>query len=200
MNESKEKFKDEAIIKIDKNFDRLLDYAFIKPKLFFELETPMRESYNCLMLDCYVASITMTNHILERLLKLAIIYKLALRKDNFAEVNDKYNKEYLGNNITKCYELNLLTEKEKENIMTIVRDVFRNGFSHADFGKILKDVSPEIQVMNFKGEMSSINRSSYRFISNIQSQAFAEKFAEKYYVYIYKLLHKIEERIDINSL
>jgi len=125
---------------LDKNYvkySKYFDYKFI---IFFELRTSIFEVTKCLILELDKATITLTNNILERLLKLALIYKevgiksIPIEKWNsvFEGPNRKYSSSSLSNSIEQCKKQSLITQLEKDFLFNTIREVMRNGFSHAD--------------------------------------------------------------------
>jgi len=178
------------------------EYTEINPHLFHEFQELMKENFTCLEKGLNTASITLSNHILEKLLKVSIIYKLGLGLSDaeFSRINLEYDGTNLYNNIEKLRSLELINEAEENVLKEYIREVIRNGFSHAESEKILKDVNPIIPAMNFKGEPVEMSRHRYRFISQLQIQSLVEKFAPIYYRYIFILMHELEDRISPDTI
>ena len=59
---------------LNKNFDIFNKYFDYKYSIFFELSTQIFQITKCLILEMDFAAITLTNNLLERLLKNALIY------------------------------------------------------------------------------------------------------------------------------
>ncbi|MXV49461.1 hypothetical protein GS399_00635 [Pedobacter sp. HMF7647] len=156
----------------------------------------------------------MTNNLLERLLKLSLIYNEAgigqkpVRDwdSTFEEPNKKYSSIPLGNSIEKCGKLDLITENEKEFLFNTIRELMRNGFSHADSTKILNGLPNETTM--FQGGFSqsteikpvTVNQKIIPFMQALHIENFAKENAADYFEYVYELTKKIDQRlIDKNG-
>jgi len=199
---------------LDKNYlkySKYLDYNF---KIFFELQTSIFELTKCLILELDKATITLTNYLLERLLKLALVHKeigigsIPIEKWNtvFEGPSQKYGSLSLGNSIESCLKLNLITQAEKDFLFNKVRELMRNGFSHADSEKILKDI-PEITV-GFYASFSNpqeikrvdLNQKTISPLQAVQIDNFAKENCFYYFEYVFGLIEKLENRlIDQNK-
>jgi len=114
-----------------------------------ELQTIYYEILQCITFGFYLAAITLTNHLLEQILKKLLTYhdsKSQVRNtgEDFEFVNeikrsaDKYRENNLGKNIELAFKAGLITSLEKK-ILNEVKDDFRNAYSHAETGKLYKD-------------------------------------------------------------
>lgn len=117
----KEIFEKAFIESLNKNFEVHSKFFDFKFHTFPELGSSIFEINKCLILGFYRASITLTNNVLERVLKLALIYNevgigpIPLENWNeiFSKPNEKYTSAKLGNTIEKCKKENLITVDEK---------------------------------------------------------------------------------------
>jgi len=195
--------------KIDKNFDTLNKYFENDSTLFSELNPKIFEVNKCLILECFTASITLTNHILERLLKLALITNdtgigeldVSLWDEHFEKPHKDYSGKTLGNTIELCLSRELITTEDKDYLFNKVREQIRNGFSHSDTDKILVD-NIEYAVMfqsSFKNPTNikpvKLNIKNNPIFQAIQMENFAKENALKYFDFVYNLISKIELRI-----
>lgn len=206
-------------IKIEKNFTECLDENFSSFSKYFEFRTkvfrfrelePLIFQVNkCLILELHSASITLTNHILERLLKLGLIYfeagigAIPIEKWNaiFEEPNRKYSKISLGNSIELLRKFKLITIQEKEFLFDIIRNLMRNEFSHSDPSKILAGLPDE--TVAFHGNLSgqsginqiSLNQKVIPFIQAEHIEIFAKENSSFYFDYVFILIDKIENRL-----
>lgn len=147
----KELFERAFIDSLNKNFQSRSKYFDFEFYVFSELGRTIFEINKCLILEFYRASITLTNNLLERLLKLSLIYDesgigpkpVEDWGSTFEEPNRKYTSISLGNSIEKCRKLDLITENEKVFLFDTIREYMRNGFSHADSTKILNGLPDE---------------------------------------------------------
>ncbi len=88
--DNKENLKSHFFEKIDQNFDELKKYYDHYLIEMCEINTLKSETLNCLLLGFYTASITSTSHLLERMMKMALI-KFETKGLNFSD-HEKYNK------------------------------------------------------------------------------------------------------------
>jgi hypothetical protein len=210
----KEFFEKAFIEDLNKNFQSRSKYFDFEFYVFCELGGMVFEINKCLILEFYRASITLTNNLLERLLKLSLIYDetgigpkpVEDWSSIFEEPNKKVSSISLGNSIEKCRKLDLITEKEKVFLFDTIREFMRNGFSHADSTKILNGIPDETTV--FQGNFSNpteikpvtLNQKTIPFIQEIHIKNFAKENAANYFDYVYELIKKIDQRlIDKNK-
>ncbi|QXP78833.1 MULTISPECIES: hypothetical protein [Winogradskyella] len=203
-------FEKSFIEKLDKNFPELAKYFDFNLEIFCEFNTLIFEINKCLILEFDRATITLTNNLLERLLKLALIKNdtgigpIPIEKwnDVFEEPNKKYGSIPLGNSIEKCKKLELISDKEKSFLFDIIRELMRNGFSHADSSKILADL-PDNSPM-FQGSFTnpnadlkevSINQKIIPTFQALQMENFAKENAKFYFDFVFHLIFRIEKRL-----
>ncbi len=196
---------------LEKNFAKFSKYLEFKTKVFRfrELEPLIFQVHKCLILELHSASITLTNHILERLLKIGLIYNEAgtrpipVEKWNaiFGEPNRKYSDIPLGNSIELCKKHELITSQEKLFLFDIIREFMRNGFSHADPSKIFAGLPDETVAFhgNFSGNgeinQINLNQKDIPFFQEEQMENFAKENSSIYFDYVFELIDKIENRL-----
>jgi len=206
---TKEIFEKNFTDSLNKNFPSYSKYFNFEYRVFFELTTSVFQVTKCMILELHFATITLTNHILERLLKLALISKAVGIKGiptedwnaTFALPNEKYGSLMLGNSIEQCLKEGLITESEKNYLFDIIRTHFRNGFSHADINNVLKGFPETTQ--GFQGTFNSpgllkpisLNSKVIPTIQTMQMESFAKSNANNYFDFVFNLLGKIEARI-----
>ena len=202
-------FENDFLEKLSKNYDKHSQYFNYDSSVFSDLSQQIFEINKCLILELYHTSITSTNNLLERLLKLSLIYKESgidpiepeLLGDKFSSANKKYSSITLGQSLKACLEYKLITDKEYNFLNDIVRDCIRNGFSHADTSKILKNVPEKtpMYVGNFlkPGEIKPIelNTKDIPTFQTIIMNEFSKKNSSLYFHQIYCLIGKIEQRL-----
>lgn len=205
----KELFEKAFIDNLNKNFQSRSKYFDFQFYVFSELGGSIFEINKCLILEFHRASITLTNNLLERLLKLSLIYNEAGIgpkpvedwSSAFEEPNSKYLSIPLGNSIEKCRKLDLITENEKVFLFDTIRELMRNGFSHADSTKILNGIPDEMTM--FQGSFSNptdikpvnVNQKIIPFMQAIHVENFAKENAANYFDYVFELIKKIDQRI-----
>lgn len=194
---------------LGENFQKHVKYINYELKVFFELRAPIYQQVSCLILELSYPSITLTNFILERLLKLALIYKVAgirpIAAENintvFKEADEKYGSLQLGNSIEQCKKEGLITETEKNTLFNKIREMMRNGFSHADAGKIMVNVPDrqtviQVNIANPDDiQELELNPKVNPTMQYIFTEMFAKANYLQYFNYVFDLIHKIEERL-----
>jgi hypothetical protein len=192
---------------LEKNFDDLKEYlSFYTVTIFSELKSNIFQNIQCLTVNAYSASIALTNHTLERLLKLALIQnEIGLRPVKITDWNDtykephQYSKMVLYKTIKLCHEYNLISDLQ-EKYLTDMREQFRNGFSHFDPTKILinhKETS-EIYFPNKNPEDSydiEVNMKQIPVLQDYYVRKFARENALPYFDYVFHLIISIEKEL-----
>lgn len=196
---------------IEKNFTELSSYLDIKIRIFSELRPLLLEVCKCLILEFHQAAITLTNNILERLLKLALVYNLTgiepIRLHDWNMVfigpTSQYGTLTMFNSIVECLNCELITKSESDYLSGTIKALIRNGFSHADASKILANV-PEtatlvISKLNAPTEIEAVNLNQKQIpmTQAILINNFATENSESYFVYVMDLLLNIEKRLMI---
>lgn len=193
---------------LERNISANTKYFDYEYKVFYELELVVHEIGKCLILKLNYAAITVTNHFLERLLKLALIHKSvgigpkALQQlDNiFAVPTEKYGSLSLGNSIEQCKKEDLLDSEERDFLFEFVRDVIRNGFSHGDAKKVLSEMPDEKQYYhampgNTEWTEMTFNPKLFPQVQSAHMESFANENAPLYSNYTFQLMQRIESRL-----
>lgn len=138
------------------NYDSVA-YAFENNYGWPEVDPVRSEICECIICGFYQAAITLTNHLLESVLKKALIIAISVK--NKTEQNDIVNvfddasahfaKENLYNNIEQAYKVGLITDAEKDTLHNC-RDNYRNAFSHADPRKTFSGISVPAKIFTTK--------------------------------------------------
>ncbi|HRT84492.1 MAG TPA: hypothetical protein P5523_07635 [Bacteroidales bacterium] len=206
----KELFEKSFIDSLNKNYPELSKYFDFKLKIFNELDTLIFEINKCLILEFHRAAITLTNHLLERLLKLALInYEVGIGPipvDQWNSVFEGPNKKYgsinLGNSIDKCKDLEIITDKEHRILFDTIRELMRNGFSHADSSKTLAGLPDELIAFqgnfNKPGDINEVglNQKVIPFLQALNMETFAKEASKPYFEFVFGLIFRIEKRLD----
>ena len=206
----KNKFEQNFIAKLNKNFPKFSKYFEFKLDVFCEFNTLIYEINKCLILELDRATITLTNHMLERLLKLTLIYNEVgigpIEIDKWSETFEKPNTNFgtidLGNSIERCKKIGLITDSEKKHLFDTIRVLLRNGFSHADSSNILASL-PDETIMyqgsfihpNAELKEVIINQKTMPTFQAIQMEEFAKNSSHPYFDFVFDLIFKIERRL-----
>ncbi len=205
----KEIFEKDFNDKLNKNFPLLGKYFDFQLNVFTEFNTLIFEINKCLILELNRAAITLTNNLIERLLKLALIESetgigpipIEDWNSTFRPPTEKYRRYNLGSTIEKCKKLDLINSEEKKLLFESIREMIRNGFSHADFDKVLVDYPDDIKM--YQGSFTNptelkevtINQKLNPEIQAFQVENFAKYYAKQYFDFAFKLIFKIEKRL-----
>lgn len=195
--------------RVGANYSVQAKYYDFNLEVFWELRSLLFEINNCLLLNFDRASITLTNHLLERLLKLTLINgeigigPIDTNKWNevFKEPHEKYGTISLGTSIERCRKYELITDEEKKYLFDKIRVLMRNGFSHADSSNILAHLPDDSKMIqgNFSNpnetKFVNVNQKIIPFLQAIQMESFAKQNAKPYFDYVYHLIFRIEMRL-----
>ncbi len=137
--------------KIIDNSEKILPFQDHNFYLFSELRILLYEITHCIMFDLNQASFCLTNHLLERVLKLSLIkYELEglnisdpIFKEKQISAYKKYDDMLLWKTLSSAYENNIIINEEY-NMLLKFKDKYRNPFSHANVSKLI----PEQQINN----------------------------------------------------
>ena len=162
------------------------------------------------------AGITLTNHLLESLLKYALIIKCGDRvKQSKEDVQGRiitsltakyedcikqYNSANLNSTINKARKEGLITKEQKIQLH-FYREIFRNAYSHSDklktFGKSTMPVTG-VRLNNDKfiiDEVSEPEIAMFLIGQGIVQFEMAQKTVVPYFLYIDKLVREIKSKL-----
>ena len=201
--ENKEFLKDLFNKALENNFDNYKHYLQ-NPRFYYftDLKSTIGEIIKCLIIEAHSASITLTNHFLERVLKLALIQKESgTQPTKITDWNetysacDKYSSWTMSKTIEECKKLNIITEHQYEDL-THFRQTIRNGFSHFDPKQILRDSVNTINIIDKSdSEEIKIAGINYKEIPTLQSffvKRFAKENSEEYFDFAFNIMLSIE--------
>jgi hypothetical protein len=126
---------------------------------------PIRDEIcKCIICGLYQATITLTNHLLEKSLKfcLGVRYSSENKKENakienaFVEGVDKYDNLLLDDTINRACTQGLITKEQKKELKQL-KDTFRNPYSHAN-SDIYKDISVKGKTVTIKDLENGIDK------------------------------------------
>ena len=132
---------------IRKNYNTIAR-AFEKEYGWPEVDSVRSEVCKCLICGLHQAAITLTNHLLESVLKKALIIDESAQnkteQNDITNVFDDATKKYANKNldftINQACRKGLITKKDKK-LLHIFRERYRNAYSHADPQKTFSGVS-----------------------------------------------------------
>lgn len=186
-------------------YDNYKEYLFETNLFLFEsLEKNIEESVYCLIIGAYTASITNTNLILERAIKLALIQFDAKNLLDFSnddliqkyiESDRKFSGKNLDQNIQTCQSFKIFTEDEAKELKEY-KLKFRDGFSHFTPKNILKG---EKSLFSIPGiEKIDEKVSVYLKLPTYQAaevMQFAINNAENHLKYVLKIINHLQFKI-----
>ena len=204
----KEVFVKDFSESIDKNLGTFDPYFEYKYNVFFPLRGIVFEACKCLMLEFNYAAITLCNLILERLLKLALIEKeIGLRgisnekwNEVFSAADKRYGSINLSTSIDQCQKMGLINDAEKEYFQNSIRDMMRNGFSHADASKVLLNAPDQMTFIYGSFSESgtdeiNLNVKAIPSIQGVLLNKFVDATALQYFKNVFELMQRIEMRL-----
>ncbi|MBE98500.1 hypothetical protein [Flavobacterium coralii] len=191
---------------VEKNFDNIHKFLNIKLTIFREIQSRIHEISICLIVEAYTASVTLSNHTLERLLKLALIKneilqtgKIGIDKIDYKTPHKNWDGLVLDKTVKACKENKLITEEEYKTLNEI-RRYFRNGYSHGELNKILYQYKEEVEM--FKVNINTdevqplkINLKETPIWQYILVDEFSKEIAIQYLDFLCILTQNIEQRI-----
>lgn len=119
----------------------------------------------------------------------------------FDEAHKKYSNLDLNDTVNRCCNQGMITKDHKKYIHEKIREQLRNGFSHSDTDKILKE-SPNTTYM-YSSKISNpeelipvkMNPKTIPFLQSIQMYNFACEVSLPYYDFVYRLIMHIEKKL-----
>lgn len=192
------------------NFGNNNKYFNFESTLFVEFSPLVHQINNCLILELHIPALTATNYLLERLLKVALIYNEV--KSNSVDIeklnslyeipNKKYTKLNFDKTIEKCRNIGLIDDAEQKFLDKKIRPLIRNPYSHGDPTKI-RNTLPK-KTIGFVASFSEPTKlEEIEFenscIPTFQSRVF-EDFAKAnsliYFDFAFNLISNIENKIN----
>lgn len=181
-----------------------------------ELDPLRHEICICIMLGLCQAAITLTNHLLESLLKYALIIKHSENKkideekikgpvvtsliERFEECRRLYGDANLDTTINRACTLGIISKEQKKRLHEC-RERFRNAYSHSDKEKTFGDSSMPVTGVRFDKDGFKIDETCETKIAEflpgqgIIQVILAQKEATPYFLYIDSLAREIIEKL-----
>lgn len=194
----------------------LVREAYLTEYDFPELDPVRHEVALCLLFGLPQAAITLTNHLLESLLKYALIYHHALKHqpnkqppsgaaaqsivDWLRPARHLYADKDLSFTIDRACTVGLITKAQKKRLHEIRQD-FRNAFSHADKDKTFRDATTQVTAVHVKGGTIVTEPPEQAALADLLiGQGFfqvthARQSALPYFLYIDRLAREIRGKV-----
>jgi hypothetical protein len=191
---------------IENNFDTIEPFFPKRSSFFHEFVPLFIEINTCLIFECFFASITLTNHTLEKLLKSALVYnETGIKEVSIKDLNNhyraahqKYQGEDLYQTINRCCGKGLITKQHKRYLQDEVREQLRNGFSHSDPNKIIDHKTEKIAYMARDPKNPDKELTDLKLNPRLQSQiisSIVEKKAFPYYQNVVSISLHIQDML-----
>ena len=222
MNQKKS-FKEYFSKRIDENFSTIEKFVNHDLHELCALNSIKFEILNCLILGLYQSSITATNHLLERTLKLSLI-KLESQGVNYSDiekytrvmnhVHKQYDHLYIHQTLKNNRNKGLITAEEFEYLSEVSKTM-RDAYSHAQTLIINKEVPSHFTGFKFnledikeslkKGEkIKDGEKINIPNTSPAISQYFQENVSKNkaliYFENVYNVIVNIENRLRKKKL
>lgn len=170
--------------------------------LFRDLQQHIKDSVNCLIIGAYIPSITNSNLLLERALKLTLIQFEVGSFINYddEEIIKKYlqaDRQYAGKsmekNIQKCIKYKILTKEEADEVSEY-KLKFRDGFSHFTPINILKgeQLLTNISLQDNPNFETTLKLPQYQ---SMQVVNFAIQNAESHLSYVLDIINHLQFKV-----
>jgi hypothetical protein len=173
-----------------------------------ELKSIIDEICYCLLFNLNIAAITATNHLLESLLKRAIVYKetgntplksLDEIENKYKPVIDDIMKLPLVKTIELSHKKGLINDSQKKELSQY-RNALRNGFSHAEPQKIFGNKTTPIAMGSFidpnhKTEIKELPTKYLLLIHGVALDQLARARALPYFKYVHDVMLGIEKKL-----
>lgn len=200
--------------KYDERFE-LIKEQYNKPYEWPEMDTLRYEICGCISFGCNQAAITLTNHLLESLLKYSLSYRYSINNltppDKEYEVIEllmkysekgfkKYGKKTLNSNLIEAKKVGLINEEEY-NKLQYFRSKFRNPFGHSDKEKIFDGLVQPVSGAKFEGatiiERTPVNIEVARMpvLHGLVQAQIAELQAPLYFKEMDKIVRVVKNRV-----
>lgn len=195
------------------SFCRIVDhealhrYRLVEPILQTEFYQPefdilRNEIGRCFVTASYQACITLTNHLLERYCKILLVYTETEFKtiDNvpdletgFDKANQKYMDKMFSETLKACRSKGLISKDDKK-LFDKYREIFRNGYSHADPNKILGNAKGGFFFGSFDGktksEFKELTYSKIPMFQGLAIETHSKNNALPYFIEVENLIRK----------
>ena len=183
---------------------------------FPELDPVRHEVALCLISGLPQAAITLTNHLLESLLKFALIYDYAIKHqpntqpppmasthaltDWLRPAKKLYMDKNLSFTIDRACSLGFITEDQSKQLHEFRRD-FRNAFSHADKDKTFRDAATQVAAAHVESGTIAMEQSEEVPIADLLigqglfQVTYTRKNAVPYFLYVDRLAREIRVKV-----
>ncbi|MES2268794.1 MAG: hypothetical protein V4520_18665 [Bacteroidota bacterium] len=164
------------------------------------------EICHCITFNLFQASITLTNHLLELLMKNSLTIKDigSAKITSLAEVNSKqapsikkYDSMTLEKTIDESFTQNIITDKERDRLH-LYRKTLRNAYGHAEKGKLFKGDTFNGGMFKFDGsstgELATVKTKDFLVIQPHAQRAKASHDAIPYFKYVDAILVRLEKQ------
>lgn len=144
----------------DNKLQIIANYKHIKLNMLRMLYPIIEEIANCLYFKLTAASVTLTNHLFETMVKITLAYadnkcrpiEKGCNFENYLEENlNKFIAANLGENIKRLKEFEIINENQEKRLYHL-KNEYRNPFSHASNNEELK----ETKTLVLEGALSEV--------------------------------------------
>ena len=165
------------------------------------LDSVRDEICECLIIGCSQAAITLTNHLLEKSLKMFLFHVEPSTQDyteakeieaHFNKMNELHGNKDLHDTINNCCSKGLISKEEKLQLH-IFREKFRNAFGHAQPDKTFGQSEKKVLVFNLmknveipKPEVVKIT--DFPFLHDYKQKEIADTNCGEYFSYVDNLI------------
>lgn len=190
--------------KVNLNHHLLSEFRW--PTKLYMLVPIAYEAAKCVVLEFSVAAITLTNHLLESSLKLALAFKetgipeFGTPTQSGSNSTHIYDGYHLHNSIEKACKQDLIDKETAEKLLEI-KDGIRNGFSHAELGKMFGNyrfpiILEEDETKHLIPPITPINVRHDPTFYGLALDRMCRDMAGPYLFFVLELIQKIESKLE----
>lgn len=196
---SKDGYKEQILKNIDTNWPKLeeLNSQWYDWPL---LDNIRSEIFYSFLIGCSQAAVTLTNHLLEKALKVILMQTepnnqnftdAAKIQSHYAELNRQYQNVNLVDLIQRFFDKGYIDENERTTLDEF-RKVFRNAFGHADpkktFGETTKKVAVFNPFVHTEFQMSEVKVKDFQFVQDTEQKKICDTQGLDYFIFIDKII------------
>lgn len=178
---------------------------FVDEPFNWSLLNSIREEIcKCLIVGCNQAAITLTNHLLEKSLKIFLFHVEPSSQNytnteeierHFKKINRIHGGKDLSDTINNCCSKGLIT-KEQKNILHNYRDQFRNAFGHAEPNKTFGLAEKEVIIFNplvhnRVPDPVKVKVADFPFLYDYKQKEIADQNSVQYFEYVDNLIKDV---------
>lgn len=151
------------------------------------------EIRTCIVCELHQAAITLTNHYLEKFLKVSLVNSICpkmIHDKGFDEERraaiKRFGSKPMSTNIATALEKQIITNNESK-VLDTFKDTFRDTFSHFDHQKLIPNHNMNLQMFDFTKieppkSIDNVSAKSFTFAAGFFDYDFAKEHSWVYFL------------------